>query len=154
MISRNIGRLTFHLCLLFVGIIMSISSLRIGVGIPTEPGSGFLPLGTGILLALVSLFGIWTHMRSLDNEKSESLRGESRRRIIIIVVGSLLVYAFALSRLGYLLSTFLLMGVLFSLVENRKWRIIIIKAIIVTLITYLLFEKWLACQLPPGILWF
>jgi putative tricarboxylic transport membrane protein len=92
-------------------------------------------------------------MRSLDNEKSESLRGQSRRRIIIII-GSLLAYAFALSRLGYLLSTFLLMGILFSLVEKRNWLVIIVKAIIVTLITYFMFEKWLACQLPPGILWF
>lgn len=153
MISRHLGRLTFHLCLLCVGIILSVSSLRIGVGIPTEPGSGFLPFGTGVLLAVVSLFGIWTDARVFEREKSEHLRGESRKRIIIII-GSLLVYVFTLSKFGYLLSTFLLMGVLFSLVERRNWLIIIVKAIIVTLITYLIFEKWLACQLPQGILWF
>ena len=92
-------------------------------------------------------------MRSLDSEKSESVRREPMKRIIIII-GALLVYAFALSRLGYLLSTVLLMGVLFSLAERRNWLIIIIKAVIATLITYLIFEKWLACQLPPGMLWF
>lgn len=153
MISASLGRFLFHSCLFCVGIIMTMSASRLGIGTPTEPGSGFLPLGTGILLAAVSLFGIRVDLNNFVKDKSVLFVVDSGKRILTIVI-SVFVYAFMLSRLGYLISTFLLMFVLFALAGKRKWVMAVLKSVVVTFITYLLFEKWLACRLPQGLLWF
>ncbi|HEX2966375.1 MAG TPA: tripartite tricarboxylate transporter TctB family protein [Syntrophorhabdaceae bacterium] len=136
-----------------MGIIMTMSASRLGIGTPTEPGSGFLPLGTGILLAAVSLFGIRVDLNNFVKDKSVLFVVDSGKRILTIVI-SVFVYAFMLSRLGYLISAFLLMFVLFALAGKRKWVMAVLKSVVVTFITYLLFEKWLACRLPQGLLWF
>jgi len=153
MISKGRVEMFGHLCLLFVGLVLSVASLRLGLGVPTEPGPGFLPFGTGVLLFSTSIVGLLKSRKGRQTQKGGAF-GVTVKRGIMGVALALVGYAFALPRLGYLLSTFLLMVFLFSLVEHRKWVGILLKATIVTMATYLIFEKWLSCQLPQGVLWF
>jgi len=105
---------------LVLAVFLCLGSYRLNVGTPSEPGSGFLPFGTGLLLGVLAL----VHLAQINFRKApkeEALLGEVRWKRGACVAASLLLYALLLPRLGYLLTTFLFMAVLFSIYERRKW---------------------------------
>jgi putative tricarboxylic transport membrane protein len=125
-------------------------SLRLNVGTPSEPGSGFLPFGTGLLLGVLAL----VHLAQINFrkvEKGEPLLGEVRWIRGACVAGSLLLYALLLPLFGYLLATFLFMAVLFSIYERQKWWKVGGASLLVIIVTYLVFHHWLKVQFPAGV---
>jgi hypothetical protein len=56
--------------------------------------------------------------------------------------------------LGYLISTFLLMIVLFWILERGKVVFVFVSSILATIVTYFVFSKWLNCQFPDGLFGF
>jgi hypothetical protein len=70
---------------------------------------------------------------------------------VILVIASLFIYTFLLPRLGYLITTFVLMAFLFSLIGRPRLWIQGVSALITVLITYIIFYMWLDVQLPKGI---
>jgi putative tricarboxylic transport membrane protein len=135
-----------------LGGVICFESTRLGLGSWKEPGPGFMCLVTGSLAALLgaALF-------------IKSLRGKARRdadsRSVIkanvtrvgIVISSLVAYIILLSRLGYILSTFLLLGLLFNVHPAKGWPLRLIAAAAISLITFIAFRAWLDCPLPRGI---
>lgn len=73
---------------------------------------------------------------------------------IILVLSSLALYALFFERLGFILSTFLLMGFLLTVTEARGWPRIIGVAGAVALGSFTIFELWLRIRLPKGIFGF
>ena len=124
-------------------------SIRLKVGTPSEPGSGFLPFGTGFLLGILALVHL-VQITSGKNEKEEPLLGEVRWKRGAWVVASLLTYALLLPFLGYLLTTFFFMAVLFSLYDRRNWWVAGGASLLVIAVTYLVFHHWLKVQFPAG----
>jgi putative tricarboxylic transport membrane protein len=64
----------------------------------------------------------------------------------------LVAYAVLMDPLGYMVSTFLAMFGLFFHWEKKNWFWSFFFSVTVSLISYLVFEVWLHCQLPRGIL--
>ena len=124
-------------------------SLRLNVGTPSEPGSGFLPLGTGFLLGILALVHL-IRITFRKDEKEEPLKGEVRWKRGAWVVASLVIYALLLPLTGYLLTTFFLMAFLFSVYERKKWWVVGGAGLLVVIITYLVFHHWLKVQFPAG----
>ena len=125
-------------------------SLRLNVGTPSEPGSGFLPFGTGLLLGVLALVHL-AQVTFRKEEKEERLLGGVRWIRGACVAGSLLLYALLLPLFGYLLATFLFMAVLFSIYERQKWWVAGSASLLVIALTYLVFHHWLKVQFPVGI---
>ena len=135
---------------LVLAVFLCLGSYRLNVGTPSEPGSGFLPFGTGLLLGVLAL----VHLAQINFRKApkeEALLGEVRWKRGACVAASLLLYALLLPRLGYLLTTFLFMAVLFSIYERRKWWVVGGASLLVIALTYLVFHHWLKVQFPVGI---
>ena len=128
---------------------LCVGSIQLKVGTPSEPGSGFLPFGTGLLLGILALFHL-VQITFRKDEKEEPLLGEVRWRRGACVVASLVIYALLLPLLGYLLSTFFLMAILFSIYERKKWWVVGSAGLLVVLVTYLVFHHWLKVQFPAG----
>jgi len=123
---------------------------QLDLGSPSEPGSGFLPFGTGFLLGILALVHL-AQITFRKDEKEEPLLGEVRWKRGACVAASLLLYALLLPRLGYLLTTFLFMAVLFSVYARRKWWVVGSASLLVIALTYLVFHHWLKVQFPVGI---
>jgi putative tricarboxylic transport membrane protein len=64
----------------------------------------------------------------------------------------LLIFAYLLEKIGYILSILLLMLFLFKVMGSQKWHIAIISTILCTLFVYAIFVLGLKSQLPRGIL--
>jgi hypothetical protein len=124
-------------------------SIQLKVGTPSEPGSGFLPFGTGFLLGILALVHL-IQMSFRKGEKEEPLLGGVRWKRGAWVAGSLILYSLFLPLLGYLLSTFFFMAFLFSIYERKKWWVVGGSGLLVVLTTYFVFHHWLRVQFPAG----
>ena len=137
--------------LLFFGAIICWEARKLDMGRIVKPGPGFFPFWLGLALIFVGVAIIIQLRRAKAGEKTQGLWKELRWDKIIYILVALLLYAFLLEFLGYLIATFLLMVFLFRAVEKQKWSEVIFGSIISSLITYALFKIWLQVQLPTGL---
>jgi putative tricarboxylic transport membrane protein len=132
------------------GIFICAESLRLPLGSWRDPGAGFLPLGSGIFLILLSLVNFFRARQERSRPQVTWYSKKRRGSLIFILVG-LLGYAFCLEILGFLVSTFLLLLLLFRYVEPQRWSVSIGASALAAIISYAIFEIWLKTQLPRGI---
>lgn len=137
--------------LLLFGAIICWEARKLDMGRIVKPGPGFFPFWLGIALVIVSL-ALFIHLRRRSIEKTaEGLWQGLRWEKIFGTLGVLLLYAFSLEWLGYIIATILLMLFLFRAIEPQRWPVAIFGSIVTSLITYALFKLWLQVQLPMGL---
>jgi hypothetical protein len=140
-------------CLFWIIVSLFVCTGAIGLklGTPSDPGPGFLPFGAGALLGILALAHLLkVCLASSGGESGEFLWRELSWRRCLSVVLAVFVYALLLPLLGYLIATFILMVVLFSLYDRRRWAIVVPSSLLVIGITYLVFHVWLKVQFPIG----
>jgi putative tricarboxylic transport membrane protein len=71
---------------------------------------------------------------------------------LLLVLAALVAYAWLLERLGFLLTTTLVLIFLFKAVEPQRWSVAIAGGVVSTLVAWAVFRLWLGAQLPSGIL--
>ena len=116
------------------------------------PQTAFFPKTLAVLLAI---FAVILLARALAGSEalSRAERIETEGWIRIgITLAALAGFAFALERLGFLLTTFLLMIILLRAIEAQKWRKVVVVALATALISYAIFYLLLAVPLPAGLL--
>jgi putative tricarboxylic transport membrane protein len=69
-----------------------------------------------------------------------------------MVFVAILGFTLLLERLGFLLTTLLLIWFLLKVVERRGWGFSVGVAVVVAGASYVVFDLWLSAQLPAGIL--
>ena len=132
-----------------------VESIRLPLGSFRDPGPGFLPLLVGILLGALSLISFFQARTAKLLESSEPWYPRKRWKNLVWVLGALLAYAGILDALGFLVSTFLLLILLFrSSLEPRSWPWAVGGSLIASVSCYVVFELWLRTQLPKGFLGF
>ncbi len=140
--------------LAFAILICTESLRRLSVGTFRDPGAGFLPVVSGIVLGTLALIHFVHSSLRKTNATQESVIVPERWMALLIVYLSLVVYVFLLEPLGFLIATFLLLVILFRMAESRPWIVIIGLGALTSLVTFLIFDVFLKCQLPKGILSF
>ncbi len=136
---------------LVIGLLICEESWRINLGQFRNPGPGFLPFGTGLILAGLSLAVIMKSLRGGGRQKS-FWADASRWPKVFLTLACIFVYALLLEPLGFLLTTFLTMGFIFRAIEPQRWRTVIAGAFLCAVTAYLIFGAWLQVELPKGIL--
>ncbi len=138
---------------MLIGIWVCIGGYDLNLGTLHDPGSGFIFFWVGVIMVGLSLIILLRAIR-LERKVGElkSLWSGVRWKKNIYVLLALLVYAYAFTSLGFILSTVLLLIFLFKAVEPQKWSVAIMGAILSALIGYSVFQLWLGSQLPKGLL--
>lgn len=141
---------------LAVGLISLYGSFHLGLGSLHEPGSGFLPFLAGCFIGIMALIVFLQSVirdRGVQSKIAALWAGVNWDRPLII---SLLILGFVLvlERLGFILTSFLLMFSLFKWVERLSWAKAMIIPGLTLGLTYLLFDVLLKATLPKGILGF
>jgi putative tricarboxylic transport membrane protein len=134
-----------------VGLLACYGATRLGLGSITEPGAGFIFFWSGLILVLLSLIVFVESVRSADTMRE---MGEMNWAKIALVLLSLLLYAFFLERLGFVLTTFVLVTFLLGCVEDTNWFRSLGVAAAAALASYAIFELWLKIRLPKGLFGF
>ncbi len=138
-----------------VAVVVAVASYRLDLGTVSQPGSGFLPFWTSVLLGLLSLVSLGqAAVKKKERPKTEPLfAGRLWPRVLLAFV-ALMAYAQVVSFAGYNLTTFLLMAFLFWLAGRQKlWRVAVY-SLGTTVITYYVFSRALNLQFPAGPLGF
>lgn len=145
---------TSSLFWLLVSILVFAESLRIGTGTVQNPGMGFMTFGASGILGILSLVLFFqASLRKDDTPRKPLFAGTQWQRVLFVLL-ALTVYARVMPALGYLISTFLLMSLLFWLLERGRMGFVLLYALLATLFTHLVFSKWLNCQFPHGLFGF
>jgi putative tricarboxylic transport membrane protein len=135
-----------------VGILACYGATRLGLGTVAEPGAGFIFFWSGLILVILSFIVLADSVRSSEDTVQEM--GEMNWAKIAQVLLSLLLYAFFLERLGFVLTTFVLLSFLLGWIERTNWARSVEVASAAALVSYSIFELWLKIRLPKGIFGF
>jgi putative tricarboxylic transport membrane protein len=137
---------------LLAGIAIAGSSLKYGFGSFQEPGIGFITFFAGAFLAFLALLLLVTSRREqkMPGRLWDLWTGLDVKKVIYVLV-LLALYTFLLRPAGFLVSTFILLSLLFRVKGAHKWATAALLSILVTGVSYFVFEMWLQVQLPKGI---
>jgi len=142
---------TSSLFWLLVSILVFAESLRIGIGTVQNPGMGFVTFGASGILGILSLTLFLQASFGEGETRGRPLFAGTQWGRVLFVLLALTVYAVVMPALGYLISTFLLMSFLFWVLERGRIGLVMLYAFLATLLTHLVFSKWLNCQFPSGL---
>ena len=134
--------------------LICFDSSKLSFGTPGKPGPGFFPLGLGTLLFLISLTFVFKTALKWGgiSDSARALWTGLRWRQIPYTLAALFGYALLLDRLGYLICTWILMTYLFWGKGAKRKGIAVIGAMIVSVMSYIIFRGLLKVRLPLGLL--
>jgi hypothetical protein len=150
---KNYDQIT-SLVLLSLAVYISIESSRLPLGSWRDPGAGFLPLGSGLCLGILSMVNYLQARFRKEDYVRGSWYSKDRWKRLIVILAVLFGYSLILDFMGFLASTFILLLMLFRLVEPQKWAVALGGSTLAAVVSYVVFEIWLKTQLPRGIFGF
>lgn len=120
-----------------------------------EPGPRAFPILLGVVLAglgaMMTAGGFGAGRREADG--SEQIEAVSGREAAIVagIFGVLMLYAFLLERLGFVIATpIVILAAMRGILRIRAWTMNLLMASGVTLACWLIFAKLLEAPLPRG----
>jgi putative tricarboxylic transport membrane protein len=138
---------------LAVSLFVFLSSFHLGVGSMHNPGAGFMLFWSSICLAILAFILLVMSLAKNNNKTVneanlwQGLKWQNNATVVV----ALIIYCLALPLLGYLLSTFGLMIILFHIGKLKPW-VTILSSLLTILLSYYLFDYLLQAPLPRGIL--
>jgi hypothetical protein len=115
-----------------------------------QPGSGFMPFGLGVILAMLAIGLIATH---LGPEEKQIPFWEPKawlRPLLAIVITA--VYIIVFDDIGAITSVVVLVAGWLLLVERKSLLVSAGTGLLTGLVVYLLFERFLQTPFPRGVL--
>lgn len=131
-----------------------VQGRELGLGQPSNPGSGFILFWTGAIMTALSavLLGQSLMPARRDAPGLGAPFAGLRWGKVVYVVALMAVYAAVLETVGFVLSTLVLLLVLFKTVDPQSWRVSILGSVLTTLGAWGVFVAWLGTQMPVGTL--
>ncbi len=152
MVNMKKRDLITSIILLALSIAILLEIREFPIGKLSSPQMGFFPLILAVLLGILSLVLLGQAIKGKDEGEIPSWVSSGREKIFILTVGILFIFPIFFERLGYLISVFLLIALLFGTIGKKKWWVVIMVAFFSALASYLVFGILLNTQLPMGIL--
>jgi hypothetical protein len=134
------------LLLILVGTAFAIGATNYNFGSAIRPGPGYFPFGLGIILAILGAIVFVTsfNRRCSDGDPI----GHIPWRPLLCVVGAILFFGAAVTRLGFVIS-FPLAIILTSYASTEfTWRGAILNALVLTVASYAIFIWGLQLTIP------
>jgi len=143
--------ITIRVFWLALGSFVIIYSYTLGLGKLVNPGPGLLPFLLGVIFLILSTVRFVSVLRSQRQKAAEEDGNKKEYWRIVLVVIALLIWAFILESLGFLIGTFILMTLLYRAAGFNKWHVAVLWGLITVVATYFVFT-YLGVRFPPGIL--
>ena len=137
----------------------SLGLLAATIGLPEASllvpvGPGFYPRIVLGITAILSAILVVTDVIGHAHRPVKAAGAPTNYRLVLITFAIIGVYVALLPSLGFRIATFAFVSVLQVALEpprNRtSWLRVVIVALVTTLITYLVFERYLSVLLPRG----
>ena len=121
---------------------------KLRLGTLGNPGPGFVPLWLAGALALVAMLLLWRALREPATPAPPAEPGARWKPVASLV--ALAAYTFALEPLGFVLATAALLFFFFRVLDGQRWWLALASAIVISVLSYLVFARALHVRLPEG----
>ena len=142
------------LAVLAASLVLFALTLDLKVNPMVPVGPGFYPRVVLALTALLSLGLVVSDVLSRQRKPGEHPKQKLNYPLVAISFGVFALYAVALPWLGFRIATFLFVGGANALLDPprgaRGWGRALVLALLTSLVTWLVFERWLSVLLPRG----
>ena len=139
--------------LTLLGAYVAYEGWDLGLGQLHEPGSGFILVWVGIVLALLGAgIAVLAPFAVATGPVPGVPFAEVRWRKLVVTMLVLVAYAAALDPVGFIPATFILLLLLFRVVDPLPWTGAVLGAAATTGIVYVVFGLGLGTQFPMGLL--
>jgi putative tricarboxylic transport membrane protein len=144
----------YHAVVIFVWICLSFFvmflSYKLGLGKLRNPGPGLMPFALGVLFFVSSVCLLIVELvKGSGEDIPMKEQKEFNIKKIILVTMALTLYGLLLEKIGFPLSTFLLLFLLFRFM-TLKWITSLVSSVVTVAVTYVSFT-YLGVRLPSGI---
>jgi putative tricarboxylic transport membrane protein len=140
--------------LMLMGVLVLGDALRLGAGWGSDgPQSGFLPFWLAVLLLAVSLGIVVQAWRQRDGKPFVT---REQLQPVLKVVLPMTVFVLLIDPpglphgLGLYVSGGLYMAFYMRWVGRHDWRAVIAMAVLVPIVTFVVFERWFLVPMPKG----
>jgi hypothetical protein len=140
--------------LMLLGVLVLGDSLRLGAGWGSDgPKSGFLPFWLAVLLLLVAL-GIF--VQAFRKRALGDFVTRERLRPVLQVVLPMAAFVVLIAPpglpwgLGLYVSGAIYLAFYMRWVGRHDWRAVIALAVLVPVVTFIVFERWFLVPMPKG----
>lgn len=134
-----------------LGAAIAAAAARLRVGSWSNPGPGFVPLLTGVVILGLGLSVVaeewWERRRAAPPPAAPTPRVSPAP--VVLALAGLLAYAMLLERAGYVLTTLAFMAFALRVLGGLRWAPVLLTSIVATAGSYALFSLWLRVPLPP-----
>jgi putative tricarboxylic transport membrane protein len=135
--------------ILIFALVYLAGSISLKVGTGAKPGAGMFPTAVAVVLLAVAALHAWRTFRG----KIEEDKGHSWTQLAPAgIAGTLVVYPFLLHLLSFMLSTFIVLFVLFRLLRFKTTLISFLTALGTTVLSFFIFDGLLGVTLPSGVM--
>ena len=152
--SRVNEKITAAILLVF-SLLYFFKGLNLQVGVPKNPGPGFIPVIIGILLVSCTGFYMVRVFRKGDLEgKGEKAFTEEKKNYVAIlgITACAILFPLILETLKFLMTTFFVSFFMLILLKPKKRRFAFLLAAGMSLSSFLIFSRLLGVALPMGFL--
>ncbi len=137
-----------------MALLICLESIRIGPGSFLNPGPGFVPLGSGLLIGIFGTTVFISTFKRSEGGKEVFWKPDAQVGKVITTVVSILGYAFLIDTLGFHLVTLFWIGYVCWRIGEMRWKGAVFTSFVTTFLSYLLFELGLGIHFSKGVLGF
>lgn len=132
-----------------IGVAFAWGARRYDFGSSSEPGPGYFPSGLGALLALLGLASVLRSLRARSAAQgAEAPIGRPAWRPLLVVCGSIAVFAWTLPRFGLVVALPLVVVLSAMASPQFRWRDALLNATVLTAGSWAIFVWGLDLPLP------
>ncbi len=130
--------------------------LKLGFGSFHQPHAGFMPFLSALVLGVLALIDLTSGVMKgwREERKDDEIWADIHWGKLLSTLGLLLLYTIFFSSVGFVITTILLLIILYRIMEPRPWWIVFTASLVTTGLFYLGFKVGLDSQLPRGFLGF
>ncbi|MCW7536398.1 tripartite tricarboxylate transporter TctB family protein [Aquabacterium sp. A7-Y] len=134
------------LMFIVVGLGFAWGATNYSFGSSASPGPGYFPFGLGLILAVLGAMVTFKSL-TIETEDGDPI-GAIAWKPLLLILGAVAVFGFALPRLGLIITIALLVGLASLAGDEIKWKQTAILAVVLMVGCYLVFVKGLSLVLP------
>ncbi len=131
---------------LVVGIAFAVGATNYKMGMPSNPGPGYFPLGLSCLMAILGAIVLFKSL-TIETEDGDRI-GAIAWRPLIVVVAAITVFALALPRLGLAITVPILIIVVSMAGSEFRWKGVLIASVVLTVGSWAIFIAGLNLTIP------
>jgi putative tricarboxylic transport membrane protein len=147
--SQRVSSILFILLAAYI----LFESRKYPLGKIDNPGPGFLPLLLGLAIGGMSILLLIRGWKKKTEAGSPAWPDRAGWFRVILIFSVTLLFTLFFEITGYIVNIFVLFLVLLRPVGKQKWSWTICISVGATVVSYLLFDRWLMLPLPRGV-WF